>query len=224
MLTILNLFGRSPFAPLQSHMEKVASCVYKTTELFQALEATDFDQAHKIAKQISEFEHQADVTKRDIRDHLPKSLFLAIDRRHLLEILGIQDTIADQAEDVAILATIKKLEFPEAIRKDFYTFLQKNIDSFEGVRLIIKEFDELLESSFGGIEAEKVRGMVDDVAYKEHEADILQRKLFKSLIDQEDSMSYSTFHIWIRIFEGIASISNLSEKLAYHMRMTLEIK
>jgi uncharacterized protein Yka (UPF0111/DUF47 family) len=37
MLTILNLFGRSPFAPLESHMEKVSECVGMLKILFEAL-------------------------------------------------------------------------------------------------------------------------------------------------------------------------------------------
>ena len=66
--------------------------------------------------------------------------------------------------------------------------------------------------------------MVDDVAFKEHEADIIQRKLLKSLFKAEDEMTYSSFHLWQKIFEALGSISNLSEKLANRVRMMLELK
>lgn len=212
MLTILNLFGRSPFAPLQSHMEKVEHCVHKLSELFNAMEQKDYARLEQIADQISEYEHNADLTKNDIRNHLPKSIFLPIDRSSLLEILSIQDSIADTAEDVAVLSTIKPIEILDSFKADFKSFLKKNIESFDGARKIIKEMHELLETSFGGVEAEKVKVMVDDVAFKEHEADLIQRKLLKSLFRSEDQMTYSTFHLWQRIFEALASISNLSEK------------
>lgn len=224
MLTILNLFGRSPFAPLRSHMEKVTQCVYKITELFEALQNEDFAKLEKIAAQISELEHEADLTKNDIRNHLPKSLYLAIDRSNLLEILALQDSIADKAEDIAVLITLKPVKMIDSLKPDFKAFLEKNIESFNGTRDIIKELHELLESSFGGIEAEKVRSMVDNVAFKEHEADILQRKLLKNLFKAENEMSYGTFHLWQKIFEAIAAISNLSEKLAYRVRMNLDLK
>jgi uncharacterized protein len=224
MLTILNLFGRSPFAPLRSHMEKVGICVHMVKDLFAALESKNFEELNRLAEQISEQEHQADLLKNDIRNHLPKSLFLAIDRSQLLEILAIQDNIADKAEDVAVLLTLKSIEMLSLFRDDFWNFLNKNIESFNGAQLIIKEMHELLESSFGGIEAEKVRGIVDDVAFKEHEADIIQRRLLKSLFKAENEMPYSTFHLWQKIFESVGAISNLSEKLAYRVRMTLELK
>lgn len=224
MLTILNLFGRSPFAPLQSHMVKVSQCVNKLPDLFSALKSKDFSKLELISSEISDLEHQADLTKNDIRNHLPKSLYLAIDRSNLLEILAIQDSIADKAEDVAILITLKKLELPDSFKEEFHSFLSKNIETFIGVQNIIKELHDLLESSFGGIEAEKVRAMVEHVALKEHEADLLQRKLLKKIFSVESDLSYSSFYLWLKIFETIAAISNLSEKLANRIRMNLDLK
>jgi len=222
--TIIGLFGKSPFAPLQSHMDKVGSCVHMVPELFNAIEKKDYQTLEQIALKISKLEHDADLTKNDIRNHLPKSLFLPIDRSHLLEILSLQDSLADRAEDVAVLVTLKPLEMLPSLKVDFYDFLTKNIESFDGVKKIIKEMHELLESSFGGIEAEKVRAMVEVVAFKEHEVDLVQRKLLRALFKAENEMTYTTFHLWQKIFEAIASISNISEKLAYRVRMTLELK
>lgn len=222
--TILNLFGRSPFAPLQSHMEKVSSCVHLLADLFIALEQRDYATVEKIATHIAELEHQADITKNDIRNHLPKSLYLPIDRAQLLEILSVQDKIADKAEDVAVLVTIKPIELLPSFCTEFKDFLHKNIRTFDGALLIIKEMHELLESSFGGIEAQKVRSMVEDVSYKEHEVDMIQRQLLKKLFTSETEMSYTTFYLWQKICGATADISNLSETLANRIRMTLELK
>lgn len=224
MLTILSLFGRSPFAPLQSHMDSVAICVHLLPDIFTALEQKDYQRLEQLAAEVSRLEHDADLIKNDIRNHLPKSLFLPIDRGNLLEILSIQDQIADKVEDVAVLVTLKPLELLPIFKEEFKLFLKKNIDTFDEAKLIIKELHELVESSFGGIEAEKVRSMVDEVAFREHEVDLLQRQLLKSLFKAEDQLNYITFHQWQRLFESVASISNLSENLANRIRMTLELK
>lgn len=42
-----NLFAKSPFEPLQSHMEKVAICVNKVTNLFEAYYQRDFKKLKK---------------------------------------------------------------------------------------------------------------------------------------------------------------------------------
>lgn len=222
--SIFNLFGRSPFAPLESHMEKVASCVHLLDELFKALEKRDYEALELVAKQIGEIEHQAELTKRDIRNHLPKSLFLQIDRRQLLEILSTQDKIADKAKDISVLATIKPIEMLPSFINEFKDFLQKNISTFDSVLRITKEMHELVESSFGGVEAEKVCSLIEEVSMREHEVDVIQRELLKKLFNVENDMPYTTFYIWQKMCVALASISNLSESLAFRIRVTLELK
>lgn len=224
MQTLARLFGRSPFAPLQTHMEKVAICVKQILPLFDALEKKDYKQVSAIAKEISRLEHEADLTKNEIRNNLPTGLFLPIARGSLLEILALQDNIADQMEDAAVLLTFRELEIPQAFENEFQEFLKKNLETFEGVYKIIREMGQLLESSFGGQEAEKVKNMVEDVAFKEHECDVLQRTLLKKLFQECDSLSGPSFFLWMKVIQELASLSDESEKLANRVRMTLEVK
>ncbi|MFQ5823204.1 MAG: TIGR00153 family protein [bacterium] len=224
MRTIARLFGRSPFAPLQSHMNKVADCVHKVGEFFEAIQKGNQNTVENLAKEVSELEHTADLTKNEIRNNLPKGLFLPVDKGNLLEILAIQDSIADKAEDIGHLLILQKLDMPAELKDDFKAFLAKNIESFNVAQRIIQKMDELLESSFGGIEAEKVKTMVDEVAYKEHESDLLQQTLLRNLFSLEKRISYSSFILWLRIIETIGAISDLSENLGDRVRATLEIK
>ncbi|RMH78497.1 MAG: TIGR00153 family protein [Calditrichaeota bacterium] len=224
MNVLRNLFARSPFSPLQSHMEKVAACVKKLNELYQAYVHNDWDRINALAEEISEMEHAADLTKNEIRNHLPKGLFLAVNRGDLLEILALQDTLADRAEDIGILMTLKRLEPLEGLEDDLKRFLDKNLEAVEHVHAIIREMDELVEASFGGREAEKVMRMVEEVAYMEHEADVLQRELLKKLYNMDDTLPYSSFQLWINILQAVASLANLAEKLANRVRMLLEVK
>lgn len=221
---ILNLFGRSPFASLLAHMEKVSTCVHLLPQLFDALEQRDYKNVEELSNKIADIEHQADIAKNDIRNHLPKSLVMPIDRGHLLEILNIQDKIADKAEDVAVLVTLKTIELLPVFKDEFMKFLRLNMETFDGARRIIKEMHELLESSFGGLEAEKVCAMVEEVSYKEHEVDMIQRQLLKKIFSTENEMTYTSFLLWQKICQAVGEISNLSENLAFRVRMTLELK
>lgn len=224
MLTILSLFGRSPFAPLSSHMEKVRGSVHKLEELFAALQTGHAERLLQIANEIRTLEHEADRTKNDIRNHLPKGIFLPIDRAQFLEILTLQDRIADRCEDIALLVTLKPLQMPSGWRETFFRFLKKNIEAFNAVDEIHREFHDLLESSFGGYEAEKVRGMVERVAFLENQADEIQVDLLRLLFSDEQAFTPATFYLWQKIFETVGQIANLSENLANRIRMTLELK
>jgi uncharacterized protein len=224
MINLAKLFGKSPFAPLQTHMSKVESCVKELTFLFKAVAKKDMKEIEHLGKKISELEHEADITKNDIRNHLPKSLFLPIDRADLLEILSIQDSFADIAEDIAVIATLKPLENYEDLKEDFEVFCADNLKTFELAKKVIKEFDILLESSFGGIEAEKVKGMIEELAYKEDELDRLQYKILKKLLSLTDKMDYANFFLWQTIVKQIGQLSNYGEKLGKRIRMILELK
>lgn len=224
MLNIARLFGKSPFAPLQSHMKKVSLCVERLSDIFNALSKMDMEKIEKLVADLSRMEHEADLTKNDIRNHLPKSLFLPIDRAHFLEILSVQDSIADKAEDVGILLTLRPLETFRNFHADLLAFFKKNELVFLDAKHIIEEIDELLESSFGGIEAEKVKAMVEQTAHKEYEADKMRQTLMRQLFTHGDTLSVSAFHLWMRLIEEVGAISHLSERLANRIRMVLELK
>lgn len=224
MQTLARLFGRSPFAVLQAHMQRVAKCVEKLPHLFNALHKKDQALVAKIADEISQLEHDADCTKNEIRNNLPSGLFLPIAKSALLEMLSIQDTIADRAEDIAVLLTLYPLEIQPAFATNLQEYLDKNLETFYQANQIIQELTELLETSFGGIEAEKVKHLVTSTCFKEHEADLLQRVLLKQFFLISTEIGHASFFLWMKVVQEIAAISDQSEKLAMRVRMTLEVK
>ena len=224
MLTIANLFGKSPFAPLQTHMDKVTACVDELPALFQALLGQNTKQIEKIGNRISSLAHDADLTKNDVRNHLPRSLFLPVDRGALLEILSLQNAIADKVQDIAQHAAMRKLPHLKEMQEDFSSFCSKNLETFWLAHKAIKELEELLESSFGGIEAQKVKGMVEEVAFSGYEMAQIQNRLFTRLYREGDELSYAVFHLTITIIEEIGCLACFSEKLGDRVRMLLELK
>ncbi len=224
MLTIARLFGRSPFLLLKTHMDKVAQCVGELPLLFMAILNQNAEAISQISKGLSEFEHEADLTKNDIRNHLPKSLFLPVDRGALLEILALQDALSDQAEKLGLLATFKTFDFPEKMKSPFLQLCDQTMGLFWLTRQVLSELDELLESSFGGIEAEKVKGMVEQIAFREYENSTLRIALLKQLYQEGDMLSISSFHLCHGLIEEVGSLSSISEKLGNRIRMLLELK
>ena len=224
MRTLAKLFAKSPFAPLQMHMQDVNECVKKVKEIFEALEENDSKSVSRIAREISKLEAKADTTKNELRNHLPGGLFMPVSKAALLEILSLQDDIADDCEDIGILLTLKDLTLKDIFKEDFKIFLNKNLETYELIKEIIDEFDNLLETSFTGREAEKVRSMVSNVALKEHETDLTQRKLLKNIFSNEDQFTHAEFQLWLLILREIRTLSNTSEKLAHRIRNLLDLE
>ena len=205
-------------------MQDVNECVKKVKEIFEALEENDSKSVSRISGEISKLEAIADTTKNELRNHLPGGLFMPVSKAALLEILSLQDDIADDCEDIGILLTLKDLTLKDIFKDDFKSFLNKNFETYELIKEIIDEFDNLLETSFTGREAEKVRSMVSNVALKEHETDLTQRKLLKNIFSNEDQFTYAEFQLWLLILREIRTLSNTSEKLAHRIRNLLDLE
>lgn len=224
MRTIARLFGKSPFSPLQSHMKKVSGCIKKLSEVFDALQNQDQEKINSLVSELCDLEHEADLSKNDIRNNLPRSLFLPIDRSQILDILALQDDIADKAEDIGNLLTVRPLPKMGEMIGALVQFFEKNIEAFWDVRNILKEMGELLESSFGGQEAQKVKKMVENTSFKEHEADVMKRQILKDFFGFADTLKPTDFYLWINLIEEVGSLSHISESLANRIRMILELK
>jgi hypothetical protein len=192
--------------------------------MFAILRDGDLAKLSEMADSVSKIEHQADLAKDEIRNNLPHRLFMPISRANLLQILHAQDSIADAAEDAAILLTLTPLEMDDELWAEFMIFLEKNIETFGEICTVVQELDELLAASFGGAEAEKVGKMIDNVALREHEVDVLQRQLLRQLYARVDTFKPAIFQLWLQVFESVAKISDESEKLGKSLRMTLDLK
>lgn len=224
MSTIGKLFGRSPFGQIQQHMHQVSKCIDKMSEVIDAVKGAKFELVEDLTYEVSKLEHQADQIKDDIRERLLKRFFMPIDRSEVLEILSLQDSLADTAEDVCKVLTIRKLPFPDDIRDDFDKFLELNINACNICVSIISQLDELIEAGFGGAEAERIRGLAKDAAFAEHQVDVVQMSLLKKLYAHDTDFSIGEFHLWMRFTRNLGRLSNISENLADRILKTLSLK
>ncbi len=224
MRTIAKLFGRSPFIPLQAHMNRVTQCVERVRPIVDAYLNGDAESVERLAHEISDLEHRADEVKLDIQQQLHRHLFMAVDRGRLLEIVIVQDDIADKCENIGRLLTIKLMKAPQGMRDLFHRYLEKNLEACVGVRKIVDQLDELLQASFGGAEAQKVGQMVQEVTILEDEADTIQHALLVELFNHEGEYSHGEFYLWTQILRQVGELSDLSERLAHRIRDTLELK
>ena len=222
MRNIMTVFARSPFVPLQMHMEKVFICVEKIPETLAAYAEGDSGTVEKISAQISKAEHEADIIKHEIRGSLPRGLFMPVNRSSILKILDVQDKIANKAENLGILLTFKQAKRFDGFDGPFNDFFEKCLATFYAAGVVIEQLDELVETGFGGQEAHNVHGLIDKVALLEHEADVSQRELIRTLLLHENVISYGDFFLWTRVIRQLGGIADSADALAAAVRILLE--
>ena len=64
--------------PLENHVNIAYQCTKNLTDFFEAVIAGDWDKAAEYRIAIDALEHEADRLKKEIRMHVPKSLFMPV--------------------------------------------------------------------------------------------------------------------------------------------------
>ena len=221
MSIISKLFGKSPFEPLYQHMLKVKECVDLVKPLIEYFIEGEAEEAKTIAKQIFKAEHEADLVKKEIRNSLPKSMFLPVARGDILSFLKEQDNIADSAEDLAALIILRKMPIPEEMKEVLNKFVDKVIRTYEAAMNVSSEIKVLAETSFGGVEAQKVMELIEEVKLYEFEADKAQMKAAKKIFSIEDKLDPVSIMMWMHIFRELGALANHAENAVDRMRMML---
>lgn len=215
------LFGRSPFRPMQEHMEIVAQCAAQVAPLIDAVVAGDISAVEAAKDRIFEIEQQADDAKNEIRAHLPKSLLMPVDRRDLLEILHAQDSIADTAQDIAGLCVMRELAVPEPFQGLLQEYVQSSLAAVKQCQTIINELDELLETGFRGRSVDRVEAMIAELARVETAGDAQGMELTSRLFQIDAGMSPGTFFLWHELFERIGDLADYAQDVGNQLRLLI---
>jgi predicted phosphate transport protein (TIGR00153 family) len=207
------MFGKSPFKALQGHMRVVLECAREIPPLFEALIAGDQDRVVATKNKIFEKEAEADRIKNDMRGALPKSLFMPVDRRDLLEVLQMQDSIADTAQDI--------MEIPDFMQETMLALARRSLDACEQSAKIIEELDELLAMGFRGREANRVEEMVEQLNLIEDDTDELGIELARHLFEHEDEIKPVSVMMWYQLIEWVGDLADYAEKVGDRLRLLI---
>ena len=216
-----NLFGKSPFSALQGHMRVVLECVHQMPGLFVALASGDQKEVGAVKDIIFEKEAEADSVKNELRNRLPKSLFMPVDRRDLLEVLQMQDSIADTAQDIAGLLVERPMELPEFMQEPMFALTHRCVDVCEMAAAIIEELDELLAMGFRGREASRVEEMVTSLNKLEDETDELGLELSRRLFQHEDEIKPVSVMMWYQLIQWVGDLADYAEKVGDRLRLMI---
>ncbi len=219
--TISNMFGSSPVHPLQKHMEKVQVCITQLAPFFDAVLSENWDDAIKCRSEIARLENEADDLKRALRLNMPKSLFMAVSRRDLLEVLTMQDKIANKAKDITGLIIGRKMVFPANFGPLLKEFIQRSIDASEQAQKAVNELDELVETGFRGKEVELVESMIKTLDKIESDTDKIQVEVRNELFAIETELNPVEVMFLYRIIDWIGDLGDLSQRVGSRLELML---
>jgi predicted phosphate transport protein (TIGR00153 family) len=216
-----SLFGRSPIGPMQKHFAKAHECAAQLVPFFDAVMAEDWVKVGQVQQDMARLEGEADKLKKSVRLHLPKSLFLPVPRSDLLELLSVQDKVANRAKDIAGLMLGREMTIPQALQPLMRAFVQRTVDASAQALKAMNELDELLETGFGGREAALVGTMVEELEAIEQDTDRMQIEVRRVLFKLEKELPPVDVMFLYQIIEWIGDVADRAERVGNRLEQLL---
>ncbi|HJL66307.1 MAG: TIGR00153 family protein [Arenicellales bacterium] len=215
------IFGPSPISPLQAHMAKVQSCIEELIPFFEAVIKGDFDSATASHQAISTLEKEADKLKKELRIRLPSGLFLPFSRSDLLNVLTMQDSIANKAKDISGTVVSRQIKLPDPIDSSFVQFVSRSVDASAQAQTAINELDELVETGFRGGEVKLVEKMLTELDRIESDTDHIEAEIRLALFQIEKDLNPVEVIFLYRIIDNTGELADLAQRVGSRLQLML---
>ncbi|EOZ4753068.1 TIGR00153 family protein, partial [Pseudomonas aeruginosa] len=166
-------------------------------------------------------EQEADRLKKNVRMHLPKSLFLPVPRSDLLELLSVQDKVANRAKDIAGLMLGRRMRIPLPLQGQMLAYVQRSVDASAQALRVVNELNELLETGFGGRETSLVESMVEELEAIENDTDRIQVEVRRELFRLESELPPVDVMFLYQIIEWIGDVADRAQRVGNRLEQLL---
>lgn len=218
---ISRVFGQSPVRPLQQHFDKAAGCALELPNFIQATYDGDWDEARAVRERIVNLEHAADDLKRDLRLNLPRSMFMPVARTDVLEMLSVQDRIANKTRDISGLMLGRKMVMPERVQDLYLRFVHRCLEAVGQAQKTVNELDELFDSAFRGREIDLVMDMIRELDRIENDSDQLQVELRSALLDLEKDIRSIDVMFLYKVIDWTGDLGDLAQRVGSRLHLMI---
>ena len=213
------VLSNSPLAIMERHAEVCLDCVNKLEPYFEAALADQWGRAEALQQEIARLEAVADDIKMDVRKNLPRGLWMSVSRPDLLELVRVQDKMANEAKDIAGLTLGRQLTFPKKLEKSLFKFIATVTDASAKAVEVVAATRELSRSAFSSRQVKAISAKCLLVEKIERRSDDLQSKLRAKLRIYEEDMSAIDAIFLYQVLSSIGEIADHAEKVSHRAQI-----
>ena len=216
---ISEVFSNSPLALLERHVGVCVDCVERLPLYFAEAQANRWGRASDVREEICRFEGLADELKQDVRSNLPRGLWMSVSRADLLELVRVQDKMANGVKEVSGISLGRQLAFPAAMTSEVADFIDVVVQVSRIVVKIIGATRELSRSAFGTRQTNVILDFVSQVEADERRSDEMQAALRARLREYEAELSAVDAIFLYQLLAAIGDIADNAEKVAHRAQI-----
>ena len=211
-IPFISRFVTSPFDGLQEHAEKVKECAWTFQQAIECHIAAQCEKFEEFRFEVDQLESEAESIKIRIRDHLPRSTLIPVDKFQLFRYMREQDKVLDAIEEsLDWLSFRPEPGIPGALEKDFFLLVDAVLDPVEEMCRLVQETGKYFRS-YSEKQRRFVKDIVHTLARQEHEAGKVEDGIKQKLLNMKIEPT-TVFHM-IRLAETIGSIADHAENAA----------
>ncbi len=195
---------KSPLAGLLEHYEQIAKGMVLIEESMECYisggSGTACKEFNALLAELNAVEEHADTIKRYIRNHLPRSIFLPVDKHVFFSYTRTQDEILNEGQDSLRWLAMRDVVVPEKFQRDLIFYLG---DVSKTIKLLRPALEMTLawvtdESVERDEVKEKYRNLRAQQKIVSNFKQDLTSKLYRSSLDFKDI--YQLIHFVERLF------------------------
>ncbi|MEC9482562.1 MAG: TIGR00153 family protein [Halomonas sp.] len=213
------LFGRSPFQPLLAHIVKTSECAEQLLPFLDAALAGDWEEAARHREAVTRLEHEADQLKTQLRLNLPTTMFLPVSRSDLLELISVQDKIANRARDITGIMLGRCMQVPPSLAQPMRDYLATAVATVAQARKALEEMEDLLESGFGRNVSDLMQNLIRELHELEHQSDDQEIAIRRQLFDLEKDLPPVDVMFLYKIIDWIGDLADRAERVGSRLQI-----
>ena len=209
---------KSPFDQLLEHMCKVRYGIDILGKGLQKYYKGDFKDFSELAKEISKIEHEADLIKSNLRNHLPSSLFMPVDKGKFMWALREQDAILDHAENLVRMLDMRHTKIPKELQKVFIEHCKLVMKTVNAMENAVENIKDLVKTSFVKREREQTKEYIYKVHEYEYKADKKKYEMTQGIYKLEKKLNPMDVYHLLKIADWVDDIADHAENVADWLR------
>jgi predicted phosphate transport protein (TIGR00153 family) len=209
---------KSPFNQLLEHMSKVRECIDILGDGLLKYYKGDYKNFSEITKKVSEIEHEADLIKSNIRNHLPTFVFIPVDKGKFQWALREQDAILDHAENLVKMLDMRHTKIPKELQEVFIEHCKLVVKTVKAMEDAVCNIKDLVETSFVKREREQTKEFIYKVHKLEYKADKKKYEMTKGIYTLEKKLDPMDVYHLLKIADWVDDIADHAENVADWLR------
>lgn len=209
---------KSPFDQLLEHMGKVRECINLLGDGLIRYYKGDYQGFSELTEKVSSIEHDADIIKGNLRNHIPTSLFMPVDKGKFLWALREQDAILDHAENLVQMLDMRTTKIPDELQTLFIEHAKLVMKAVKAMEDAVESIRDLVETSFIQREREQTKEFIHKVHDYEWQADQKKYDMTKGIYKLEDKLKPMDMYHLLKIADWVDDIADHAENVADWLR------